>query len=210
MNIAILSINIYVVFTLLFFIIKHFKYDMDSVEDNDTSWMVYYFIIAFFIILIQNTYYGTLNEGEQKCVVQPLSIFIYTIMPLCLIMGPIIIFLVKMNWNRIFANTFGLLLAPNIELSTDQHTKSLFFYNDPNILLQEIDPKILFNQDELTKKLSTLLGETVNITPEQHKIIVRQYKTKQNVGYFIWLTLTGIVTSLVSSNSILLQECIIE
>jgi hypothetical protein len=209
MNIAIISINIYIVFTLLFFIIKYFKVDKDNLTLPNTNWLIYYFIISFFILLIQNTYYSSLNDGETKCVVQPLTLFIYTILPLCLIMGPIIILLIKMNLNRIFANTFGLLLAPKIILDSNNKT-ALFFYNDPNVLLQEIEPNLLFNKQELQNKLKILIGEDIILSPQNHADIISQYHIKQNVGYFVWLVFTGIVASLVSANSILLQDCIIE
>ena len=209
MNIAIISINIYIVFTLLFFIIKYFKVDRDNLNPPDTNWMIYFFIITFFILIIQNTYYSTLNEGEAKCTIQPLTLFIYTILPLCLIMGPIIILLVKMNWNRIFANTFGLLFIPKI-IFNSTNKSAMYFYNDPNILLQELDHELLFDKDELVVKLKDLLGESVEIDDVTYKQIIQQYYIKENVGYFIWLVLTGIVTSLVSANSILLQDCIIE
>lgn len=209
MNIAIISINIYIVFTLLFFIIKYFKVDKDNLTLPNTNWLIYYFIISFFILLIQNTYYSSLNDGETKCVVQPLTLFIYTILPLCLIMGPIIILLIKMNLNRIFANTFGLLLAPKIILDSNNKT-ALFFYNDPNVLLQEIEPNLLFNKQELQNQLKRLIGEEIILSPQNHADIIGQYHIKQNVGYFVWLVFTGIVASLVSANSILLQDCIIE
>lgn len=209
MNVAIISINIYIVFSLLFFIIKYFKVDRDNLNPPDTNWMIYFFIISFFILIIQNTYYSTLNDGEAKCTIQPLTLFIYTILPLCLIMGPIIILLIKMNWNRIFANTLGLLFIPKILLNSTNKS-ALYFYNDPNILLQELDTEILFDKPELIAKLSMLLGESIEIDDETHKKIIQQYYIKENVGYFMWLVLTGIVTSLVSANSILLQDCMME
>ena len=209
MNIAIISINIYIVFSLLFFIIKYFKVDRDNLNRPDTNWLIYFFIISFFILIIQNTYYSTLNDGEATCAIQPLTLFIYTILPLCLIMGPIIILLIKMNWNRIFANTFGLLFIPKIVFNSTNKS-ALYFYNDPNILLQELDTEILFDKPELIAKLSVLLGESVEIDDETHKKIIQQYYIKENVGYFMWLVLTGIVTSLVSANSILLQDCMLE
>ena len=209
MNIAIISINIYIVFTILFFIIKYFKVDKDNLNQPDTNWIIYFFIITFFILIIQNTYYSTLNDGETKCVIQPLTIFIYSILPLCLIMGPIIILLIKMNWNRIFANTFGLLFISKI-IFNSANKSAIYFYNDPNILLQELENDILFNKQELVTKLNYLLGETVEINDETYKQIIQQYYIKENVGYFIWLVLTGIITSLVSANSILLQDCMME
>ena len=124
-------------------------------------------------------------------------------------MGPIIILLIKMNWNRIFANTFGLLFIPKIVFNSTNKS-ALYFYNDPNILLQELDTEILFDKPELIAKLSVLLGESVEIDDETHKKIIQQYYIKENVGYFMWLVLTGIVTSLVSANSILLQDCMME
>ena len=209
MNVAIISINIYIVFSLLFFIIKYFKVDRNNLNPPDTNWMIYFFIISFFILIIQNTYYSTLNDGEAKCTIQPLTLFIYTILPLCLIMGPIIILLIKMNWNRIFANTLGLLFIPKILLNSTNKS-ALYFYNDPNILLQELDTEILFDKPELIAKLSMLLGESIEIDDATHKQIIEQYYIKENVGYFMWLVLTGIVTSLVSANSILLQDCMME
>ena len=209
MNVAIISINIYIVFSLLFFIIKYFKIDRNNLNPPDTNWMIYFFIISFFILIIQNTYYSTLNDGEAKCTIQPLTLFIYTILPLCLIMGPIIILLIQMNWNRIFANTFGLLFVHKIAFNSTNKS-ALYFYNDPNILLQELDSELLFNKPDLIAKLSVLLDESIDIDDETHKKIIQQYYIKENVGYFMWLVLTGIVTSLVSANSILLQDCMME
>ena len=209
MNIAIISINVYIVFTLLFFIIKYFKVDKDTMHEPNKNWMIYYFILSFFVILIQNTYYSSLNEGETKCVIQPLTLFIYTILPVCLILGPIIILLVVMNLNRIFANTFGLLLAPKIVLDA-RGKNAVFFYNDPNVLLQEIEPTVLFEKQNLQTKLNLLVGEDVVLSQQTYETIIEQYHIKQNVGYFVWLLFTGIVTSLVSANTILLQDCIIE
>jgi len=77
-------------------------------------------------------------------------------------------------------------------------------------LLQELEPNDLLSRTALNYKLGKLLNETIEITEQQHQIIKRQYFVKQNVGYFIWLTFAGIVTSLISANSLLLQDCIIE
>ena len=111
--------------------------------------------------------------------------------------------------NRIFANTFGNLLAPkiNIEAARD---KAIYFYNDPNILLQEIDVDILFDKDQLSNELSKLLNTSIILNDDEYSKIIQQYYMKQNVGYFIWLSLTGIIASLISVNTILLQDCIIE
>jgi len=212
MNIAILSISVYVIFSLLFMIIKHFVIDKSAIETNqpyeeNTQWMYAYVLLSFFVIAIQNIYF----IGEIECSVQYGQLFIHIIMPLFLVMGLIIIFLVNMNWNRIFANTFGMMLAPKIVLSSNQKNPNVsFFYNDPNILLQELEPNDLLSRTALNYKLGKLLNETIEITEQQHQIIKRQYFVKQNVGYFIWLTFAGIVTSLISANSLLLQDCIIE
>jgi hypothetical protein len=212
MNIAILSISVYVIFSLLFMIIKHFVIDKSAIETNqpyeeNTQWMYAYVLLSFFVIAIQNIYF----IGETECSVQYGQLFIHSIMPLFLVMGLIIIFLVNMNWNRIFANTFGMMLAPKIVLSSNQKNPNVsFFYNDPNILLQELEPNDLLSRTALNYKLGKLLNETIEITEQQHQIIKRQYFVKQNVGYFIWLTFAGIVTSLISANSLLLQDCIIE
>ena len=212
MNIAILSISIYVIFSLLFMIIKHFVIDKYAIETNqpykeNTKWMYAYVLLSFFVIAIQNIYF----ISETECSVQYGQLFIHSIFPLFLVMGLIVIFLVNMNWNRIFANTFGMILAPKIIFNSQQTNSNFsFFYNDPNILLQELEPNDLLNLTNLNSKLSHLLKEDIKITENQHQIIKRQYFVKQNVGYFIWLTFSGIVTSLISANSLLLQDCIIE
>lgn len=211
MNIAILSITIYVIFSLLFMIIKHFVIDKSAIEseqpyEENTKWMYAYVLLSFFVIAIQNIYF----ISETECSVQYGQLFIHSIFPLFLVMGLIVIFLVNMNWNRIFANTFGMILAPKIILTKSKHSNVSFFYNDPNILLQELEPNDLLSIEKLKVKLNDLLQEDIPINTNQHKIIKRQYFVKQNVGYFIWLTFAGIVTSLISANSLLLQDCIIE
>lgn len=211
MNIAILSISIYVIFSLLFMIIKHFVIDKSAIEsekpyEENTKWMYAYVLLSFFVIAIQNIYF----ISETECSVQYGQLFIHSIFPLFLVMGLIVIFLVNMNWNRIFANTFGMILAPKIILTKSKHSNVSFFYNDPNILLQELEPNDLLSIEKLKVKLNDLLQEDIPINTNQHKIIKRQYFVKQNVGYFIWLTFAGIVTSLISANSLLLQDCIIE
>jgi len=208
MNIAILSIHTYVIFTILFFILKHYTYDQTSqISESSITWLSLFFVCSFIIIFIQNLYFSKMSDGETKCVVQPLNVFIYTLLPLLFVMLPIMFFLNSMNWHRIFSNTFGLMLVPKIELGDGSPS---FFYNDPNILLQEIDPIVLNNITDLRGRLTILLGTPVNITDAEHTAILAQHKLKQNVGYFTWLVLTGIITALISSNSILLQDCIIE
>lgn len=210
MNIAIMSISIYTIFSLFFFILKLFLIDKQNMGDDKIlnppyeqwGWLITYFILSFFVIGGQNLFFSTMNG----CSSQSLTIFIYTILPLFLIMGTTMIFLVIMNWNRIFANTFGLWLVDKIKLDGNSPE---FFYKDPNILLQELEPNILFDLGELNDAL-TKLGLLGNIDKSRHEIIKNQYYVKQNIGYFMWFTFTGIVTSLVSANSILLQDCIIE
>jgi len=53
MNIAILSISVYVIFSLLFMIIKHFVIDKSAIETNqpyeeNTQWMYAYVLLSFF------------------------------------------------------------------------------------------------------------------------------------------------------------------
>lgn len=207
MNIAIISINSYIIFSFLFFMLKHFLIDKKlNTPTNEWSWFATYIVLAGGLIGLQNYFFSSTDD----CVPQPNVIFIHTIIPLILIMGTTMIFLVQMNWNRIFANTFGLWLAPKIELGTSPKASLNMFYNDPNILLQELETNDLFELEKLNPKLQTLGIEGIQITPEQHTVIKQQYYIKQNVGYFIWLTFTGIVSSLVSANSILLQDCVIE
>lgn len=207
MNIAIISINSYIIFSFLFFMLKHFYYDKELNKPTEVPWwFVLYFIFSAILIGLQNWGFSS-TDG---CVPQPLIILSHTIIPLILIMGTTMIFLVVMNWNRIFANTFGLLLAPKLSLGSSSEPTLNMFYNDPNILLQELETNDLFVLNNLKTKLETLGIKGITINESQHNVIKQQYYIKQNVGYFIWLTFTGIVSSLVSANSILLQDCVIE
>ena len=207
MNVAIMSINIYICFTVLFFVMKYYTYD--NINDNNYTWLIYFYVMSFFILIIQNAYYIS-NLGGTKCSVQPITLFVGTIVPLTLVMVPIMALIFKLDWNRIFANTFGMLITEKIIITPQNGSKYSLFYNDPNVLLQELDFEILSDIKGLSTKLTQLIGEEVVIGQELHNKILRQYKTKQNVGYFIWLLLTGIVASLLSVNTILLQDCIIE
>jgi hypothetical protein len=209
MNVAILIINVYIVFNLLFFIIKYFKVDRHNLNNSpDMTWLVYYFILSFFILFSQNYYYSL--NSEKNCRIDNLLLFIFTIMPLALVMGPIIILLMKMNMNRIFANTFGNLLTPKLVFQSAKND-AIYFYNDPNTLLQEIDVDILFDLERLQSHLEKLLNiPSFRIDESLHNSIKQQYYIKQNIGYFIWLVFTGIIASLISINSVLLQDCIIE
>jgi len=167
--------------------------------------------ISFIVIFIQNIYFSKMSDGEVKCLVQPLNVFIYTAIPMFLVMFPIMIFLELMNWHRIFSNTFGLMLAPKIDLGENHTSSATYFYNDPNILLQEIEPSKLNTITTLNSTLNELLpNANIIITQDQHTKILEQYNIKTSVGFFVWLLLTGIITSLISANSILLQDCIIE
>lgn len=216
MNIAIISINSFIIFSFLFFMLKHFLIDKKLNEpSSEWSWFTIYIVLSGLLIALQNYFFSSTDD----CIPQPTIILIHTIIPLIFIMGTTMIFLVQMNWNRIFANTFGLWLAPKLTLTGHNLTSTgqgdnpsgySLFYNDPNILLQELETDDLFQLDKLNPKLKELGINNININEDQHTIIKEQYYTKQNVGYFIWLTFTGIVSSLVSANSILLQDCVIE
>lgn len=207
MNIAIISINSYIIFSFLFFMLKHFLIDKDlNKPNNEWSWFTIYIVLAGCLIGLQNWFFSSTDD----CVPQPLIILSHTIVPLILIMGTTMIFLVQMNWNRIFANTFGLWLAPKLNLGVSSEQSLNMFYNDPNILLQELETNDLFELGKLNQKLKGLGISDIAINEDKHRVIKQQYYTKQNVGYFIWLTFTGIVSSLVSANSILLQDCVIE
>lgn len=215
MNMAILSINIYLLFSILFFVFKN-SIELKSLAANqyavptplsNMGWVFLFLSLSAFIIAVQNYAFSSYDSGGISCKPQIHIVLIYTLAAVALVLCPVMYFIIAFNWNRFFANTFGLLLLNNLDMGTGTPE---YFYRDPNILLQEIETIRLFDLQELNGLLKHWFVSPPVVTSEIHKQILNQYITKQNVGYFTWLCLTGIIASLISTNSILTQDCSIE
>ena len=209
-NIAITTIVSYFVFCLLFFIIKQLVIDKDETYPNN-SWIKTFIIFSFFIYLIQNIYYSSINSSNnEKCVVSFSVVLLSTLIPLIVILCPIVFLVHTLNWYKVFSNTIGLsvtqdVLDPNI----DNNTRNII--NDRIYQLDGLDNfHILNDMKQLQEYISINTENTYKLEHNVHVKLISEFKKRINVGYFMWFMLTGIITSLASANNILLQDCLIE
>lgn len=206
-NIAIVTIFVYFIFSLLYFIIKYFKFDIKNEGETPFKWNIAFILFSFFIIYLQNIYYSSINiETGETCVINNNYVLLSTFIPILLILFPIILLVEVFKWNNIFGNTIGASILENIKFETYHQD---MFYKNPNLYLQTLSIDDIIHKDKLEEILSSFVGHKVNVTNENHKIIIQQHKTRKLIGNFIWFTLTGIVASLVSLNTVLLQDCAI-
>jgi hypothetical protein len=209
-NIAITTIVSYFVFCLLFFIIKQLVIDKDETYPNN-SWIKTFIIFSFFIYLIQNIYYSSINSSNnEKCVVSFSVVLLSTLIPLIVILCPIVFLVHNLNWYKVFSNTIGLsvtqdVLDPNI----DNNTRNII--NDRIYQLDGLDNfHILNDMAKLQQYININKDITYELEHNVHVKLISEFKKRINVGYFMWFMLTGIITSLASANNILLQDCLIE
>ena len=206
-NIDIVTIFVYFIFSLLYFIIKYFKIDIKNEGETSFKWNIAFILFSFFIIYLQNIYYSSINiETGETCVINNNYVLLSTFIPILLILFPIILLVEVFKWNNIFGNTIGASILENIKFETYNQD---IFYKNPNLYLQTLSMDDIIHKDRLEQILSSFVGHKVNVTNENHKIIIQQHKTRKLIGNFIWFTLTGIVASLVSLNTVLLQDCAI-
>jgi hypothetical protein len=207
-NIAITTIVSYFVFCLLFFIIKQLIIDKDAKYPND-SWIKTFIIFSFFIYLIQNIYYSSINSSNnEKCVVSFSVVLLSTLVPLIVILCPIVFLVHNLNWYKVFSNTIGLsvtqdVLEPNLNNDTRNKINNLIYQLDG---LDDFE--ILNDREQLQQHINKDVQYTLN--ENIHVKLISEFKKRINIGYFMWFMLTGIITSLASANNILLQDCLIE
>lgn len=195
-NIAIVTIFTYLIFCILFFIIKYLVIDNDTNYPN-TSWIKSFCAFSFFIYFIQNTYYSTINSSDTtKCSISFTTIILSSLIPLIFILFPIIFLVVILEWDYIFTNTIGYSITQKLfddKINTYIHSKTYDEIKD----FKQIN--MLLNKERIGP-----------ITDHDHKKLLNEFKKKKNIGYFMWFMMAGIVSSLASANTILLQDCIIE
>lgn len=207
-NIAITTIVSYFVFCLLFFIIKQLIIDKDAKYPND-SWIKTFIIFSFFIYLIQNIYYSSINSSNnEKCVVSFSVVLLSTLVPLIIILCPIVFLVHNLNWYKVFSNTIGLsvtqdVLEPNLNNDTRNKINNLIYQFD-NL----DDFEILNDREQLQQHINKQVQYTLD--ENIHAKLISEFKKRINIGYFMWFMLTGIICSLASANNILLQDCLIE
>lgn len=212
MIISLMIITTYFIITLLYFLILYKTTDIWS-ENKTLSLFITLIIMSLGINITQNYIYSSSYSKENYCKVDLYQLSINTIIPWFLIMFPSFFFIAKFNWHSIFSNTFGLFLIDQTEIKEiiepNQNPKSgvlLQFYENPFILIKEISFE---SKEDLENKLNSLLpDENIKINDEKYKLLSAQFTKKRLLGYAIWYFFIAVITSLVSINMVLLQQCI--
>ena len=212
MIISLMIITTYFIITLLYFLILYKTTDIWS-ENKTLSLFITLIIMSLGINITQNYIYSSSYSKENYCKVDLYQLSINTIIPWFLIMFPSFFFIAKFNWHSIFSNTFGLFLIDQTEIKEiiepNQNPKSgvlLQFYENPFILIKEISFE---SKEDLENKLNSLLpDENIKINDEKYKRLSAQFTKKRLLGYAIWYFFIAVITSLVSINMVLLQQCI--
>jgi hypothetical protein len=227
-NLANTGLVNYVSFCFLFFVLK-FKY----YPENGLVWMIAFLVLSFVVQLIINIYLTSLPElcGQTDfnlaiyaTAIPWLAIFLLFI--LCLGIFP--------GWLRLFSNTFGSSAAYmyglketmdkifTVENRSDAERDQTNFqllkaldslYSDQDTLIHELDTRdVFFNEKgEIVWKSFTgtlkMLLLTAEIEQSTLKELYYSLLLKDNVAYFVWFMLIGIMSVLVSTNTLLNEGC---
>ena len=222
--------NMVVIYLAIFGVLGICKLFID-VNIADISNNIYWGLVSviFFIYLLLWNF--TLVNHEIACNGPNGYVAIYsTIMPFAFIfiLGGSIINLFP-GWLRSFSNTFGLtfvqlcgytlyeqdnksdesIIVQDMTIAGRPEIKTAVekFYNDPDVLINEMEIKNQNDKDNINKILNDI-GCKLNDDPKKgYDLLVKYIKIKETVGYAIWFLLLGLLTILTSQNSILSEEC---
>ena len=214
MESATLSLLLFIVFTLIYFIYRYFKFNQSNFKIISS---------IYFLTVIASQFLININLTKDLCGESSYgNAFLYTFIPWIFIFGILnLVLMLFPGWKSPFSNTFGYLVvkAAGIRsLLTDNILKQKYkdsvqlpdkaisnsinnIYNDPSILINEITPD---NFDNFWKRMSPLLKGGSNFYRNKFKQLV---VLKDLVGEFVWYLLTGMLVSSMSYNSILNQGC---
>lgn len=227
-NLANTGLVNYISFCFLFFVLK-FKY----YPENGLTWMVAFVVLSFAIQLIINIYLTSLPE---LCGQADFNIAIYaTIVPWMAIFVLFSVSLsIFPGWLRLFSNTFGSSAAymyglketidkiftveNRADAERDQTNFQLLkaldsLYSDRDTLIQELDiSDVFFNEKgEIVWKSFTgtlkMLLLTADIEQSTLKELYYCILLKDNVAFFVWFMLIGILSVLVSTNTLMNEGC---
>jgi hypothetical protein len=229
-NLVNVSIITYVSFTFLFFVLKYRFF-----PENNYYWILLFLMISCLGQLIQNINITASPQvcGSTDIKMAFYATFIpwiliFTLFTLLLITTP--------GWLRVFSNTFGVFAAeaygiqgfiqavmvkPNSSTNDYPFLKMIeSIYSDRMSLVIELniddvtDIKNDFKFPALDKLEELKLIAPMPSEPlEAEKItnarrnLYKALLLKDNVGYFFWFLLIGILCILVSTNTILSSSC---
>lgn len=223
-----LSLTTFALFTLIFVMFKCFvlyKYAPSSGNISNIKLMfsLIYNIFFFFILFFNNL---SVTENDLICGDRNYKAAVYsTIIPFIFIYGIGVLFItIFPGWVRCFSNTFGSSILNIIGLedevksqlttsNTDGTSGNTNSREEPQLLgLFENNPKIILNELEIRKnKVDTeSLNHILNVEYLGGNIenLLKQYIiTKESIGEGIWDLLLGIITIMMSYNTILSEKC---
>lgn len=217
------SLNIFSVGMLIFLIIKTIASYTSAGSSNEvisTLRTVSTFIIVILFFLFSLFTNISITGEKMICGKSNYSIAFYaTIIPFIFIYS-IGIFSISIfpGWIRCFSNTFGssILQLCGLEsyivtelTSTNTGTGNEVYklYKDtPQILLNEIEIDV--NGEISKKSKEEFYNLSIKIEDDNNKKLLKQYiYCKESIGEVIWHYLLGMITLLVSFNTILVENC---
>ena len=196
----------YVIFVLIKTV---YFYTSASKDETTVHQMRTVFTFAFGTIFLLFSYFTNISITENKMICGEKSYmvaFYATIIPFTLIysFGVILISLLD-GWVRCFSNTFGASIL-NLSGLTDQILDAVSA-EIPKDKLQSILAEINLADDYMEKP------EFAAATPDEEtrneiEVMIKKYiYCKESIGEGIWHYLLGIITILVSYNTILAENC---
>ena len=221
-----LSISLILIITVVYFLVKYNKNELGIIS-----------FIIYGLALILSQLFINLNLTNTLCgASQWLTTIFVTFIPWILIFGCLNLIIFKFpGWLKPFSNTFGYAAATamglnkvlNNIINTNIHTNNTND-NDSNefakiindsknrgLLINEIPPTSegFRNFIEELKESKVLNAELLNISIEQLlnnsdvEKLQKYVRFKNIVAEFIWYSLTGVLTTLVSYNYIVNSTC---
>lgn len=218
------SIIIFSTITFIFFFIKTvlFYYSIKSSETKINSLRTvstFAFIVLFFMF----SYITNISATREQiiCGKRNYKIAFYaTFIPFMFIYSiGIFVITIFPGWNRCFSNTIGSYFIDLCGLKSEIANKLVvnnvstgseiyqLYKKSPQILLNEIE----LDADENIVNKSKIQLKAIGIdvdNNEDNKILLKKYiYSKESIGEGIWHYLLGIITILVSYNTILAEHC---
>ena len=219
------SISIFSLITVVFFFIRAFVF-YSSAKSPDTkinplrTVSTFAFVVLFFMF----SYMTNISATQEQiiCGKRNYKIAFYaTLIPFVFIYSiGIFIITIFPGWNRCFSNTIGSYLIDLCGLKSviadklqygesslkDQDILQLY-KKSPQVLLNEIELDADENIEESSKRQLQAIGIEVGPSNDNQKPLKQYIYLKETIGEGIWHYLFGIITILVSYNTILAENC---
>lgn len=167
-------------------------------------------IIVFIVfLLVGNTFINMFfikkinSENESnKCDISIINIIYNTIYSIIFVSIPSLLLLYNSNLNSVFSNS--LYFKTDLFKDVEHDDKLKLFYQDPILLIQQLEESDILNDERLNDKLKKILNIS-SLNPKDCLKIKETIMKKELIGYYIWFFFIGSITLIISYNSILLQ-----